>query len=142
MSADRTITLAGEDGAVEKFVVVEEKTPNRRAVTDRSFKEPFVVLFQAALMEIARESSLTWSDLRIWLACLAHASLEQPEFDSDPRLIAAELGLDPKFVSRIQGRLVRIGLLERPRRGKLALPPRIAWRGTPEARSRALKEAS
>lgn len=136
--AERTIVLAGEDGEVEKFTVVEERGGKKGTARISRYSSPYVVLFLTHLSAIARDRELTGTDLRVLLVVLARASHEHPDFDTDPGGIAAELGVHEQEVYRALRILAAKDLIRRPKKGKLALNPAIAWRGSADARERAL----
>jgi hypothetical protein len=126
--------LAGEDGIVERVHVLEETGKTGRAARERQFAEPFVFLFQKNLTELAQNRALTGFDLRVLLVVLSRATQESPMFDSDPHGLAAEMGANVRQVTASLKTLADEGYIERPKRGKLALNPEIAWRGTAVAR--------
>lgn len=117
-----------------------ELVPKGAQRSKKTFGEPFVVLFQQAAAALAARKDLTASDYRVFLALLARASQENPVFDTDPAGLSLELGMHLGQVSRSVRRLGETGLIERPFRGKVALNPAIAWRGTSEQRAKWRKE--
>lgn len=130
--------MVHEDGTVERQQILEESGRIGRAAKERVFSEPFVFLFLARLPEIARDRALDGTDLRVFLAVLARATQETPSFDSDPAGIATDLDIHVRQVGKSLAKLAGRGLLLRPKRGKLALAPDVAWRGTAQARAQLL----
>lgn len=139
MPVDRTLLLADEDGGVQRYSVLEETARASRPKDAKGYSDAYVTVFQGALLRAANIEGITRTQLRVWMAALARATIENAEFDAEPAQIGAALGMDPKTVIRSVTQLVAHGLLLRPRRGKLALPPDVAWRGTVIAREAALK---
>ena len=139
-TADRTLVLADEGGEVQKFTVVEESGRGGRNAPARKMSGSYVYLFQDRLAEIAADRGLIGRDFRVLLAVLGRATYESPIFDSDPAGIAAELAISRHEVQLALAALAEKELILRPRRGKIALEPTFAWRGSTQGRANRLKE--
>lgn len=134
--------LAGEEKPLLRFPPTAQQ-PVARAVprTGKRFSTPYITVFMPALLAIAHDRTLTLSDIRVWAAVLARATHEKPEWDVDAAGIGRDAGIHPKNVQKSIRKLVEKGLILRPRHGKLALPPSIAWRGSAQDREIALRKA-
>lgn len=137
----RRLAFNEASGELEGILVQEDELRRAQGRAKKTFGEPFAVLFQAGAARIAARKDLTLSDHRVFLALISRASQENPVFDSDPRGLAALLGMNVGQVARSLRTLGATGLIERPFHGKVALNPTYAWRGTSEQRAKYRKES-
>lgn len=132
----------GSGEAVGQVVALDDPlTPRKRRPLNKRFSTPYLTVFMPALDRVAADPELRLVDIRVWLAILARATHEKPEWDTDSAGIGRQIGLHPKNVLKSIRRLQDKGLILRPRYGKLALPPDVAWRGSAASRERSLKGA-
>lgn len=102
------------------------------------FDAPWMAVFDAGL-EALMDARLTVSDVRVFYALLARSTTTGEQWEIRAELISDRLGMDLRRVRRGVAAIVEAGLLTRPRKGWVAFNPDMFWRGTSEARARAMK---
>lgn len=104
----------------------------------------FVMLTQAAVLDVAKRTDLTDGDLRLLLALLGRLNWEN-WLMLDITELATEIGRGRDKTSKGIKRLVDAGVLHRgPKAGRswtYRLDPELGWKGHPAARPKAIAEA-
>lgn len=104
----------------------------------------FVMLTQAAVLDVAKRTDLTDGDLRLLLALLGRLNWEN-WLMLDITELATEIGRGRDKTSKGIKRLVDAGVLHRgPKAGRswtYRLDPELGWKGHPSARPKAIAEA-
>lgn len=131
----------GQEKHFARFPTAQMPAQRPGARMAKRFSTPYVTVFQPALLALAQDRTLTVSDVRVFLAVLARATHEKLEWDVDHAGIGTDVGIHPKNVQKSIRKLAEKGLVLRPRHGKVALPPAVAWRGTAQTREVALRAA-
>lgn len=135
----RLLAINEQTGLVEGVIVQEQELKKARGAATKKYPEPFLTVFLAAALELARRKDLTESDHRVLWALIARSATQGDVIDSDPLGLSEQLEMHPRQLARAMAHLAEMGLVLRPKRGKIAVHPRIAWKGTPEERAKALR---
>ena len=104
----------------------------------------FVMLTQAAVLDVAKRTDLTDGDRTVLLALLGRLNWEN-WLMIDVQELATEIGRTRQKTSPAISRLVDAGVLHRgPKAGRswtYRLDPELGWKGHPSARPKAIAEA-
>lgn len=120
------------DGAITEF------SPGGRPVKAR-FSTPWMAVFFDGIDALVG-ADLTRTELRVFLAVASQSPDTGAAWEWRPAQTAARLGIDERRCYAAIKVLADRGLLLRPRKGWVAFPPQLFWRGTSAARATALRE--
>lgn len=129
-----------DSGEIADYHVLDEESggfPVKKKPTGHG--EPWMTLFNAGIFHAAQQTDLSGTDYRVLLANWLLPSNTDEGWHVDHRKVARIIGASESQVLASTAKLVRRGLLTKPRRGYLHHHPLFSWRGTTTSRTEAKK---
>lgn len=128
--------VTAEVGTIRYVFLPDEKGyRRRRKAEDRAqgittrYTTPYTLMFRPAFQLIALNRTIRSGDIRVLFLIADQIEPNQRDIALDTTVVAAQLDIQPVSVVNAVNRLVKVGLLIRPKRGRLAFNPEYLWCG-------------